>query len=90
MIIFKSYFLTTQLDKICKETSGFIKNDQGDDDEKYRNKNPGLIIEGLKEKKRIRKHQNNQCFRKIYNTGLHCIPDNMTPSPFGLFSDYWC
>ena len=43
MIIFKSYFLTTQLDKICKETSGFIKNDQGDDDEKYRNKNLGWI-----------------------------------------------
>ena len=32
-----------ELEKICKETSGFIKNDQVDDDEKYRNKNLGWI-----------------------------------------------
>ena len=38
----------------------------------------------------IRKHQKNQCFRIKCNTGLHCIPDNVTPSTFGFFSYYWC
>jgi len=35
MIILKAILKQCQLGKICKETSGFIKNDQGDDDEKY-------------------------------------------------------